>query len=230
MIKKLGLLVFGLGLLMGCSSDDGGSSSNAFNPDDYVYYIKGKVNGEDFLYGQLASATVLDYSQPDYGNSITSNCAFNPTGGGVNYTSGVYPSLENEARPNMYFDFVRFYLCAADFDNNPALTFNDSFPEGSYATAVSNNHNTGTTGAVSLHYRSDSTNNMIFYNSLGDNQSNNSFEITSSVNANQTLGQQVLRRSQLINGSFNYTLYNSNDLTDVIEITDGEFKLFVVFD
>ena len=115
-------------------------------------------------------------------------------------------------------------------DSGFCLTFNDSFPEGSYATAVSNNHNTGTTGAVSLHYRSDSTNNMIFYNSLGDNQSNNSFEITSSVNANQTLGQQVLRRSQLINGSFNYTLYNSNDLTDVIEITDGEFKLFVVFD
>lgn len=227
-MKKLSLLL-GLLILTNCSSEDNNSASNQINPDDYVYYISGKINGEDFVYGQLADATVLDYSQPDYGNSITTNCAYNPDTGGLNYACGVYPNLDSEARPSMSFDFIRFYLCDPNFDNNAGETFNDAFPIGIYNTAVSNNDNNGTTGAVSLNYRPDSTNNMLFYNSLGDNQAGNSFEITSSTNFNQIFGSQVLSISQLIEGTFSYTLYNTENPSDVIEITEGKFKLYVNF-
>lgn len=231
-MKKISLFLLGLLILTNCSDDDGNNVilPTEINPSNYLYFISGKINGEDFVYGQLAQATVLDYSQPGFGNSITSNCAFNPTNGGVNYSSGVYPNLDSEARPSMYFDFVRFYLCDANFDNNAGETFNDAFPVGSYNTAVSNDHNTGTTGAVGLLYRPDSTDNMLFYSSLGDNQSGNSFEITSSTNENISVGAQTLEIIQRIEGTFSFTVYNTEDPTDIIEITDGVFKLFVTFD
>ena len=224
MIKKLGLLVLSVVILISCSSDDS-SDSNATEvsiaTSDYLYYITGKINGEQFVYGQEAEATVLDYSQAGYGNSITTDCAYYPDTGGLNYAMGVYPNLNNESQPNMYFDFIRFYLCGGD---GAGATFNDSFPIGVYPTAISSSVVTGTTGAVSLHYQPNSTESMELYNSLTENQNGNSFEITSSTDANQYLGTQVLTRSQLLEGTFSFTLYNTVDASDTVEVTEGHFK------
>lgn len=228
MIKKIGTLLLVIAVLTGCSSDDSSNSPNSFNPDDYLYYITGKINGEDFVYGQLASANTLDYSQAGFGNSIISNCAFNPTIGGVNYAMGVYPNLDSEDRPSMYFDFVRFFLCDPNFNNDPQSTFNESFPVGSYTTAMSGDDNSGTTGAVGVTYTPDSTVNT-YYQSFNDNQTGNTFEITSSVNSNQNFGA-FTNYIQLLEGNFNFTLYNSEDPSDTIEITEGSFKLFMTLD
>lgn len=226
-MKKTIILVLSFIALLGCSSDS--DSDNQPNPADYSYFISGRINGEPFIYGQLTNDTVLDYSQPGYGNSIITNCAFNPTVGGVTYASGVYPNLDDEMRPSMYFDFVRFYLCDPNFDNNANEIFNDSFPVGSYTTAVSNDDNIGTTGAVGLTYFPDATGNVT-YQSFNENQTGNTFEITTSINSNVILGSQVLRRSQLIEGTFSFTLYNTVDASDTVTVTDGQFKLFVTFD
>lgn len=218
------LLLCSVCLCVSCNdTNEDNESTTSFNPDDYLYYITGKINGETFILGQRTNATTLDYSQPGFGNSITTPCT-NPMSG-LNYKAGVYPSLENEARPDLYFDFVRFYMCDPNFNNNPSGTFNDSFPIRNYETATSNSRISGTTGAVSLFYAPDATDNLQLYNSLNEDQSGNFFEITSSTN-NNTFAQRI----QTIEGVFSFKVYNENDSSDFIEITDGEFKLDVFFD
>lgn len=219
------VLLCGFIAFTSCSSDDNDNNGQEFNGDDYLYYISGKINGQPFLFGQRVDATVLDYSEPGFGNSVTTPCAFNPSNGGLNYAAGVYPSLDNEARPEIYFDFVRFYLCDPNFNNNPAGSFNASFPVRMYDLATSNNSISGTTGAVAMFYAPDATNNMTRYGSLNADQSGNSFEITSSTNTSN-----FAQRKQFIEGNFSFKLYNDLDSSDIVEITEGQFKMDVFFD
>lgn len=220
--KYFSILLLTLILLGSCSGDD-----EVSNNPNYLYHISGKINGQPFVYGQLENATDLDYSQAGFGNSITTNCAYFPDTGGLNYAMGVYPNLNNESRPNMSFNFIRFYLCGGD---GASATFNDSFPVGDYATAVSESIVSGTTGAVSLHYQPDSTESMVLYSSINDNQDGNYFKISSSTNTNQYLGSVIVSRNQLLEGTFNFTLYNTNNALETLEITEGHFKLYMTFD
>ena len=223
-LKFLGTLCFAI-LLTACGSDD--SSDPSVNQDDYLYFISGKVNGESFVYGQLETATTADYYLSLSGNSITTTCAYYPDTGGLNYSIGVYPDFETENRPNMSFDFIRFYLCGSD--ESASQTFNDAFPVSFYDYAVSDNVVSGSTGDVSAHFTFDSTGD-VYYNSLGGDQTGSTFQITSSVSNNVTIGAQTLQIEQLLEGNFSMKLYNVDDPSDVIEITDGQFKLPIPFD
>jgi hypothetical protein len=224
-VTKILLLCIAM-ICVSCSSDDNNNDnpSATFNPDEYLYYISGKINGEPFIFGQRIDATALDYSEPFYGNDISTPCAFNPNNGGLNYLAGVYPNLENEARPSMYFEFVRFYLCDPNFDNNPGETFNDVFPVRSYDVATSNSDLNGTTGAVCLSYNANSADNSLLYNSLNPDQTGNSFEITSSTDTSS-----VFLRRQTVEGNFSFKVYNEEDSSDVVEITEGQFKINIYF-
>ncbi|WP_282030185.1 hypothetical protein [Winogradskyella eximia] len=227
-MKKLSILTLLLATLMfsACSSDDSSSESDV-NNDDYLYFISGKINGEPFVYGQKETATTLDYSLLFSGNSITTTCAYYPDNGGLNYAIGVYPNFDNEARPNMSFDFIRMYLCGSE--DSAAQMFNDAFPISSYDYAISDNVVNGSTGDVSVSYSPDSTVEE-WYSTLGGDQSGSNFEITSSTNTNVIFGAQTIEISQLLEGNFSLKLYNTENPTDVIEITEGQFKLPMTFD
>ncbi len=229
-MKKLLLLssAFCCVLFFSCSSsDDSNSSSNNINSDDYLYFISGKINGEPFVYGQLREATTVDYYLSNFGNSITTDCAYYPDTGGLNYATGVYPDFENEARPSFYFDFVRFYLCGSE--DSAAEMFNDAFPVSYYDFATSNDDVSGSTGDISAHFRFDATS-FYFYSTLDGDQSGSVFEITSSTNETVVFGSQTLSISQLLEGNFSFKLYNTEDPSDIVEVTEGQFKLPMDFD
>ena len=194
---------------------------------DYLYHISGEINGEPFVYGRSISSPIADYTQAGFGNSITTECAYNPVNGGLNYACGVYPNLSDEARPSIYFDFIRFYLCSST--ETAAETFNDSFPVTSYDFATSSNTVTGSTGDVLVSYTVDSTDNSTVYTSIGTEQTGSYFEITSSTENNTVVGSNVIERKQLIEGTFAVKLYNETT-GDVMEITNGSFKLGMFFD
>lgn len=231
-LKKLSILTILLATIIfsACSSSDDSSSSSSdsdVNSDEYLYYISGKINGEPFVYGQLVNATSVDYYLSLSGNSITTNCAYYPEIGGLNYATGVYPDFEDEERPSMDFNFIRMYLCASE--ESAASTFNDAFPVSNYDLAISNSDVNGSTGDVSISYTPVAT---VFntYSTVGGDQSGSVFEITSSTNTNVTFGEQTLEISQLLEGNFSIILYNTEDSTDMIEITEGQFKLPMKFD
>lgn len=214
-------------LLSSCGSDDSPNTEPELNEAEYLYFISGKVNGTPFIYGQLESATTVDYYLSGFGNSITTTCAYYPDTGGLNYATGVYPDFDNEARPSMYFDFIRFYLCGSQ--ESASETFNDVFPVSLYDYAVNGDVVSGSTGDVSAHFTFDSTG-QTFYNTIGGDQTGSTFEITSSVNNNITFGAQTLQIEQILKGNFSMKLYNTEDPTDVIQITEGSFKLPMSFD
>jgi len=215
------------------TNDSGGATNNSGDTEnntgtaEYLYYISGKINGVPFIHGQTVNTTAVDYSSSSYGNSITTGCAYEPVVGGLNYLLGVYPSFDNEARPQMDFNFVRFYLCST---SETALeSFNDSFPIGSYDLATSGNSTTGSTGDIGISYKPVATGSE-YYTTFDGIQNNSLFQITSSTNADIMMGTEVFQPRQLLEGTFAVTLYNPNDVTDVLEITEGNFKMHMAFD
>ncbi|PTX64096.1 hypothetical protein C8N46_101706 [Kordia periserrulae] len=216
------LLACSIILAISCSNNDEGSGDElSFNPEDYHYFISGKINGESFLYGQRKDATTVDYNIIHSGGTTT-ECAYYPETGGVNYYSGVYPNFEEETLPSMNFGFVRFYLCSEMDATSQSAVFNERFALGNYEIATKDDIS-GTTGGIYFEYSSNSLEGP-YYNSNGD-QSSSYCEITSSTNANQYLLEVLVNSQQIIEGNFSVKLYNEEDSSDVIEITDGSFKL-----
>lgn len=210
-------------ITLSCSSDsDEASSDTVAQSSDYLYFISGKIDGVPFIYGQREDATELDYSILHSGAS-TVVCAYYPDTGGVNYYSGVYPNFDDESRPSMGIEFVKFFLCTEVNDYSQSQVFNDRFPVGTYELASSNSESNGTVGGIGFDYAANSQNGP-FYDSYG-NQTGSFIEITSSESANSTLLGQLIGVSQIVEGNFSIKLYNDENDSDVIEITDGRFKM-----
>jgi len=234
MKKLLFTLAIGLAILTSCESDlvsappsDSADVDGTVNDTEYLYYISGKINGEPFVYGQKVNALEVDYSSVGTGNSITTACAYYPVIGGLNYTLGVYPSFDNEARPQMSFQFIRFYLCSAN--EQASDLFNAAFPVGDYDFATSSDSTTGSTGDMGMTYSPDSTNNVP-YSTYAGSQNNSSFNISSSTNTDVMILDQIITPRQLLEGTFSMKLYNENDSSDILEVTEGRFKMYMSFD
>ncbi len=207
-------------LIISCSKDDNPSEENSttVNAADYLYYISGKLNGEPFVYGFKANATTLEYTAT-VGKS--GGCSIdNSDYSGVNYNAGVNPDFDSSL-PSIDFEFIRFYLCSNM--QSSSEVFNDMFPVKSYSLATNNDNITGSTGDVGISYSPNIQENL-YYTSYGGVQSGQ-FIITSSIEANVYLLDVLVSTNQQIEGSFSVKLYNANDSSDVIEITDGKFKI-----
>ncbi|WP_298238173.1 hypothetical protein [uncultured Algibacter sp.] len=208
--------------LVNCSSDSNSDKDGpkTVNTDNYLYFISGEVDGESFLYGLETEPTSIEYTNV-FGKSgvCTSD---NTSYGGINYNSGVYPSFSGGS--SIFFDFVRFYLCSSS--QSKLELFNDSFPVKSYPLSVSDNTISGTNGSIAISY-SPNVNNDLYYTSFNGSSINGSFTITKSTEKNQFLLNQLIDAYQEIEGTFSGTLYNVEDSSDTVEITNGAFKLQV---
>ncbi|MCK7590360.1 hypothetical protein M0G43_07230 [Subsaxibacter sp. CAU 1640] len=211
----MGLLIFA------CSSNDSPSDSSNFDSADYIYFMSGKINGEPFLFGQRVDATTLDYS-PGLSNTLPAVCAYYPDTGGYNYHPFLYPNLDDENRPSIGMEFVRFHLCSDEAYQSE--TFNDKFPIGEYDFASSNEPSNGPTGKVGVNYNPIATQGP-FYDTYGGDQTGSYFSIISSIPANSYILEVQVGTAQIIEGNFAVKLYNTEDSSDVITITDGRFKM-----
>jgi hypothetical protein len=204
-----------------CSDSNDDSNDSGFNASDYVYFMSGKIDGVPFFYGQLESATTLDYNLIHSGASSVP-CAFSD-GAGISYFSGVYPNFDNDTEPSMGMEFVRFMLCSEFQDTSQAEGFNDRFPIGNYDVATSNDYNNGTTGAIAFQYAANASEGP-FYNTNGD-QTGNMVNITSTTPLNGFILDVQVTTAQFIEGAFSATLYNGEDSSDTVQITEGQFRL-----
>lgn len=230
MLKKISLLTLislFLSTTYSCSSDsDSDSDDEQLDASEYIYFISGKINGEAFIYGQKTSATVLDYGALT-SNSLSATCAYFPETGGFNYGVGVYPNFDDESRPSAGIDFVRFHLCADD--ESQFETFNDKFPLGNYDLAESSSAGSGPTNVIGFDY-SPNAQEGPYYFSYGGDQTGSYFEITSSTPLNTYVLDVLVGAGQVVEGNFAAKFYNEVDPTDVIEITDGKFKMIASID
>ena len=203
-----------------CSSDSD-SDDGQIDNNEYVYFMSGKINGESFIYGQRANATEIDYTS-GLSNTLPAVCAYYPDTGGFNYSPFVYPNFDDETRPTMGIDFVRFHLCSDEASQ--LESFNDKFPTTMYEFADSDTTSSGSVGKIGLTY-SPNAQDGPYYSTYGGDQSNSTFEITSSVPFNTYIFETLYSAGQIVEGNFSATFYNSEDPADMIVITDGKFKM-----
>ena len=223
MLKKITLLFIitvYFTLTYSCSSDSD-SDDGQIDNNEYVYFMSGKINGESFIYGQRANATEIDYTS-GLSNTLPAVCAYYPDTGGFNYSPFVYPNFDDETRPTMGIDFVRFHLCSDEASQ--LESFNDKFPTTMYEFADSDTTSSGSVGKIGLTY-SPNAQDGPYYSTYGGDQSNSTFEITSSVPFNTYIFETLYSAGQIVEGNFSATFYNSEDPADMIVITDGKFKM-----
>ncbi|MGJ8593744.1 MAG: hypothetical protein ACSHXF_14430 [Aquaticitalea sp.] len=209
-------------LVVACDSSDDNNPSQELPLGDYLYVISGKINGEAFVYGQLADATELDYTLVHSGAS-TVTCAYYPDTGGVNYFSGVHPNFDDDSRPSMGIEFVRFFLCTEQEDHNQSEVFNDRFPMGDYEFSADGEDAYGPTGQIGMQFSANASEGP-FYNSYGD-QTGSYFNVTSTTPSNSYILDVQVGSAQIVEGEFAVKLYNGENSDDVINITDGYFKV-----
>ena len=227
MIKKRQLLVLLIltNIGLGCSSDDSEPTQNVdmnMDSSDYLYFISGKINGESFLYGQRSDDTVLNYQVVSSIPLESATCSSSLDQGldyKISYGSSIYPNFDNEdSQPQFGINFVRFYRCSDS--QSSTEVFNDLFPVGNYEYSI-DNQIYGTMRQIGIDY-SPVANGNEHYESYGASESSNSFKITNSQVYNISFSQ-----NQLIEGEFSSKLYNVNDNSDFVEITEGRFKIII---
>lgn len=216
-------------LVLGCSSSDetSNNNSNEVNGADYLYYVSGKLNGETFFYGQRSDATTQDYT---LSNSIPlqgATCAYardNDIDAGISFGASISTGFnEDETIPSISFDFIRFYLCSNPNSSNEV--FNDLFPVATYEFATNESpYSVDEVNQVAVSY-SPTPSSDTYYQSFDGNQSNSYFKITVTEESNIYFGASVFQYNQTVEGEYSVKLVNVDDSTDIIEITEGRFKI-----
>lgn len=215
-MKKIFILALVI-LLANCKKDDTPTptkNNTTVSSSDYLIYFSGNINGEPFVHGIPINDTKFDYGiSTPWGSTIA--CAYDKVNGGVNYGSGIVPD-ENVDLPDIRIKFVKFYMCS-EMDDYPQFeVFNDKFPVGNYEPATNDDPIYGTPNTIGFSYSVKEGN----YTSNGD-QSGSSIKITKSTPTDSG----TTDFAQFVEGTYTINLYNKNDSSDVIKITDGRFKV-----
>ncbi|MBJ6367986.1 hypothetical protein [Snuella sedimenti] len=228
-IKQLLVLLILTSIGLGCNSDDSESSQNMMNIDssEYLYFISGKINGESFLYGQRFDDTSLNYQIVSSIPLESATCAYSLDQGldyKISYGSSLYPNFDNEdSQPQIGINLIRFYRCSDS--QSSTEVFNDMFSVGNYEYSI-NDDSSGIMRQIGIDYSPIASGDE-YYESYGTIESSNSFIITDSQENNSYLLGNLVSQSQLIEGEFSVKLYNVNDSSDFVEITDGKFKIII---
>ncbi len=213
-MKKLNIFVLVVlsMFLVRCGGDEDNNPDQEVLSTDYRYFMSGKINGTPFIVGSPKSESVLSYVLGHAGGT-TGACAGDF--GGVSYYTFIAP-YQDQTLPSMGIDFVKFILCPELDTQSQTTIFNSKFPVGDYIFAVDDSSfSSGTDRSIKISY-SPNYSNALEYDSLGD-QTGSFFKITSSLAESTS--------SQIVEGIFSVKLYNTANVSDIIEITEGKFKM-----
>lgn len=225
-VKNLFLIAIAFTIsLQSCSKTDSENElekedTDAIDASEYSYYISGKMNGKEFIYGRKEMDTNPNYQLVHSSPLEDAVCAYGRDQGldyKVSYSSTIYPIFDNEdSQPSMSIDFIRFYGCSES--QSSSEVFNSLFSIDEYDYANDDN-SSGASKHMGIIYSPIATGNK-YYESYGETQSSSIFEITYSEDNNY-----FNLYSQSVEGKFSVKLYNVDDSSDVIEITEGKFKI-----
>ena len=201
-------------LMFSCSSDDSNNDDDDNDNPGLAYYTNAKINGTQF------SANIpVDVSVgTDYGGSMSYSPQYNNDGAcvNINYEPSLYPTF-NESLGSMGVGFIGF-LRELDLSCSDELTnFDTIFTDGPFS------YTDGDYGyGVKVNYATTSDETQQYYTSYGGSQDNSTFQIT---NVEPT--DCGFKECLIITGTFSCNVYNEQDDSDMIEITDGQFKLLL---
>ena len=193
-------------ILGSCSSSD--TIDIDSNLEGLEYYITGKLNGEPFVYGVDMDATTSDYivGIGYLGNTSINSCQYS-------YQAGIDTNLD-ETLPSANIIFNGAYSGSCSAEDELAV-FNGLFPIGN-KTFVANNNESG----VTIEFNDGAGK---FYSTQFGSQAGSTFTITNSEEDNELLLGDLYSFNQKITGTFSCNLYNENDITDAMIITEGKF-------
>ena len=193
--------------------DDLGDCNNSSPVSNAEFYITGLFNGEsiimeigtsdNYLTGDGSGFSVLDFEDD--------NCI-------IGYHGTLASSLPFNQLPAANINFDYFYNGGCNYTNETSV-FNSIFTVGSYDAL--NDEGNLEQGMHMEYYPTGLEGG--WYTSASGDQSNSQFQITNSESANYTLsnGNEVYR--QIVTGTFNCVLYDSNG--NSIEVTEGTFRV-----
>ena len=210
-MRKFLLLVCTIAMVSCSSSDDsGGGSDNS----GLAFYINADIDGDGFNSGIPTDITV----STDYGASNSWQPRYNNDGQCIdmNYEPSLYPFFD-ESKPGMSVGFIGFLgnanlTCSDELDN-----FDTLFPTGSYSFAP-DAYNYG----VKVSYATSGDASQVYYTSYGSQDGGASFSITNVEPVDCGFKECVI-----VTGTFSCRVYNEQDATDFLDITNGEFKLTI---
>lgn len=207
-MKKIILFAFAA-VLFSCSSDD---SSNNNNNTSGVAFVKGKMDNvafdytfnntanDTYLYNALSGFSGLGFDRwYYYGGSLTK------------FTPPTFAPVFDIAWNNMYFGQN------GDEAGESTAFYNTvgNLPSNFLTVAQDDAHNPG----LDIAFESaDGT----YYSSKEGSQTGSALSVT-----NYTQGTSNGLKTMTVTGTFSCKLYNTNDVTDVIVVTDGKFKLIL---
>ncbi len=212
-MKKLGLLALSL-VLFSCSSDNNDPYYPTMNnPSGEPYaYMRGTKEGAGFDYtfylnnalSPIMYGPITSVSSLDFDRWFSYGGQFAP---------------EFMAEENMYVSFENVYHGSYEEESDEFYDAFETIPTN-YLTSDQNN-NQHLKGVSVGYKKSDGQ----YYYSDGGSQAGSTFTVTSS-----SQGEELGIKTKTIAGTFNCKVYNQNDATDVINITNGSFKVVVTED
>ncbi|HEX8561917.1 MAG TPA: hypothetical protein VF676_02950 [Flavobacterium sp.] len=210
-MKKL-LLFACAAFLVSCSSDDDSSNNDDNNNTSGVAYVRGKMDNVDF-----------DYT---FNNTVDDTFLYNATSGysgeGFDrwyYYGGVLTTFNPPTlSPEFFISWNHLYFGQGGDEAGETAAFYDTvsdLPTNWLTEAQDEAHTPGLEVAFEA---ADGT----FYTSKGGSQSGSALAVT-----NSTQGTVNGLKTMTVTGTFSCKLYNTDDPTDVIDVTNGKYKLIL---
>lgn len=213
MKKFTTFLCLGLALFFtSCSSDNENNEDAKDLIGDFSHYLVAETSKGDYISGVPKNVTF---------ENVTHSPTSSRSGGPCDHDlgTGLFPYFdENLSSGDVYFANFHDGHCAGFEENSRFHTFFDS---GTYN--FSNGDHKGIFIDLSLNFESG-----IFYTTVGVEQSGASYiRITESEPDNEDYGGFYSNFGQLVTGEFQARFVNSSDPSDILEVTNGKFKLRV---
>lgn len=211
-MKKLFLCAFAA-LLFSCSSDDSSSNNGGNNNDNGVAYIKGKMDNVafDYTFNNTANDTFLYNAATGFSGEGFDRWYYYG-GSMMTFTPPVFTPSFTIAWNNMYFgidgdeegEAAAFYDTVGDLPSN-FLNYDQD-----------DAHNPG----LEITYEAqDGT----FYSSKGGSQTGSTLSVSNYTQGTTGNGAKTMT----VKGTFSCKLYNDENPNDVIEVTNGKFKMIL---
>lgn len=210
-MKKL-ILFFAAALMASCSSDDNNNSNTQIPAATATTYVKGNMGSAPFDYSYYLNAPLSPY-QYGYGNGFSGDgfTRYYYYGGSF-HEAGNFDKSFSIYFQNMYYgDTDESAESAAFYNSFSTIPTNylTSLQDDAHLKGIEVDYDMGTD---------------VFYSTKYGSQSGSSFTVTSATNGIEAGGS--LKVITMI-GTLNCKLYNFMDPSDVITISNAQYKIVI---